>query len=251
MHISIAAETVTHFLGIPITNSLIASLLTTVVLVTIGYLASRNLKEVPRGLQNVLEYAIESLYNMIQDVTQDRKNTYAFFPVIATIFLFVIVSNWMGLLPGYASIGFYEEAIGEHGHGTLVTFLRSANSDLNTTIAIAVVSVMSTQIMGIAALGFIQYGKKFLNFSSPIAFFIGILEIVSEIAKMISFSFRLFGNIFAGEVLLTVIMTIAPFVAPLPFMAMELFVGFIQALVFAMLTLVFMNMAVMPHEGEH
>lgn len=248
MHISIAAETVTHFLGLPISNSLIASLLTTVILVTISYFATRNMKEIPKGIQNVIEFAVESLYNMIQDVTRNKKNTYAFFPVVATIFLFVLVANWTGLLPGFATIGFHEEA--EGGHEVLVSFLRSANSDLNTTLAIAIVSVMSTQIMGIAALGFFKYGKKFINLSSPIAFFIGLLEIVSEVAKMISFSFRLFGNVFAGEVLLTVIMTIAPFIAPLPFFAMELFVGAIQALVFAMLTLVFMNMAVMPHE-EH
>ena len=246
MEISIAAETVTHILGIPVTNSLLASLLTTVVLVTISYFATKNLKEVPKGIQNVIEYAIESLYNMIQDVTRDKKKTYKFFPFVATIFLFVMTSNWMGLLPGFSTIGVKEETAG--GHEIVVGFFRSANSDLNSTIALAVTAVLSIQIMGIATLGFAKYGKKFLNFSSPIAFFIGLLEIISEVAKMISFSFRLFGNIFAGEVLLTVIMTIAPFIAPLPFFALELFVGFIQALVFAMLLLVFMNTATMAHE---
>lgn len=247
MEISIAAETVTHIFGIPVTNSLMASFLTTIVLVTISYFATKNLKEVPKGIQNIIEIAIESLYNMIQDVTRDKERTYKFFPIIATIFLFVIISNWMGLLPGFATVGFYEHA--ENGE-KFVSFFRSANSDLNSTLALAIVSVVSVQVMGIAMLGFAKYGKKFINFSSPIAFFIGILDIVSETARMISFSFRLFGNIFAGEVLLTVIMTIAPFIAPLPFFAMELFVGFIQALVFAMLLLVFMNTAVMEHE-EH
>lgn len=247
MHISIAAETVTHFLGLPISNSLIASLLTTVVLVTISFFATKNLKSVPGKIQNILEIAIESLYGMVQDITRDKNKTEKFFPVVATIFLFVIASNWLGLMPGFATIGFREEL---EGHSVLVSFLRSADSDLNTTLALAITSVISTQILGIAALGFIGYTKKFLNFSSPIAFFIGILEIISETAKIISFSFRLFGNVFAGEVLLTVIMTIVPFIAPVPFFAMELFVGFIQALVFAMLTVVFMNGAVMPHE-EH
>ncbi|MDD3006411.1 MAG: F0F1 ATP synthase subunit A [Candidatus Pacebacteria bacterium] len=246
MEISIAAETVTHILGIPITNSLLASLLTTVVLVTISYFATKNLKEVPRGIQSFIEYAVESLYNMIQDVTDDKEKTYKFFPFVATIFLFIITSNWMGLLPGYGTLGIYEETA--EGEQILVSFFRSANSDLNSTIALAVVGVLSIQLMGIAVLGFAKYSKKFLNFSSPIAFFIGLLEIISEIAKMISFSFRLFGNIFAGEVLLTVIMTLAPFVAPLPFFGLELFVGFIQALVFAMLLLVFMNIATMEHE---
>lgn len=248
MEISIAAETVTHFLGIPITNSLLASMLTTVVLVAVSYITTKNLKEVPKGIQNVIEIAIESLYNMIQDVTQNKERTYKFFPIVATIFLFVIVSNWMGLLPGFATIGFHEQtAEGQK----FISFFRSANSDLNSTLALAIVSVVSIQVMGIAMLGFAKYGRKFINFSSPIAFFIGILEMVSEVARMISFSFRLFGNIFAGEVLLTVMMTIAPFVAPLPFFAMELFVGFIQALVFAMLLLVFMNTAVMEHEEKH
>lgn len=247
MHISIAAETVTHFLGLPISNSLIASFFTTIVLVVLSFLATKNLQKVPGKIQNILEIAVESLYNMVYDITRDKKNADRFFPIVATIFLFVIVSNWMGLMPGFATIGFHEEV---EGHSVLVSFLRSANSDLNTTLALAIVSVISTQILGIAALGFIGYTRKFINFSSPIAFFIGILEVISETAKIISFSFRLFGNVFAGEVLLTVIMTIAPFVAPLPFFAMELFVGFIQALVFAMLTVVFMNGAVMSH-GEH
>jgi F-type H+-transporting ATPase subunit a len=245
MEISIAAETVTHILGIPVTNSLLASVLTTIVLVTISYFTTKNLKEVPSGIQNILEYAVESLYNMVYDVTRDKERAYKFFPYIATIFLFVIVSNWMGLLPGFATVGYYEQA---EGTRTFVSFFRSANSDLNSTLALAIVSVISIQIMGISILGFIKYGKKFINLSSPIAFFIGILEMVSEVARMVSFSFRLFGNIFAGEVLLTVIMTIAPFVAPLPFFALELFVGFIQALVFAMLLLVFMNTAVMSEE---
>lgn len=249
MEISIAAETVTHILGMPVTNSLLASLLTTVILVTISYFATRSLKEIPKGIQNIIEFAVESLYNMIQDVTKDKEKTYKFFPIIATIFLFVIISNWMGLLPGFSTIGIKEET--EAGHEIVVGFFRSANSDLNTTIALAVVGVLSVQFMGIAILGFAKYAKKFIDLSSPINFFIGLLEIISEVARMISFSFRLFGNVFAGEVLLTVIMTIAPFIAPLPFFALELFVGFIQALVFAMLLLVFMNTATMGHGEEH
>lgn len=247
MHISLSAETVTHFLGLPITNTLIASWLVTVVLAIIAYLATRNLKPVPGKLQNVLEMAVESLYNMVHDITNNKKHTEMFFPVVATIFLFVILSNWMGLLPGFTTIGFHEQ---KEGHSVLVSFLRSANSDLNTTLALAIISVVATQVFGVAALGFLTYTKKFLNFSSPIALFIGLLEIISETAKVISFSFRLFGNVFAGEILLTVIMTIIPFIAPVPFFALELFVGFIQALVFAMLTVVFMNGAVTAHT-EH
>lgn len=252
MHVSIAPEIITHIFGIPITNTLIASLMTTVVLIVIVYFSTKKINEVPRGLQNLFEMIIEFLFNMIHDVTGDKKQTYQFFPLIATIFIFIIISNWLGLFPGFGSIGFYETAHSMHGgeHTVFISFLRSANSDLNTTLALAIISVFATQIFGIIALGFFKYGKKFINFSSPIAFFVGILEIIGEIAKMISFSFRLFGNVFAGEVLLVVIMTLAPFIAPLPFFGLELFVGFIQALVFAMLTLVFLKVAVTAHD-EH
>jgi len=246
MHVSIAPEIITNIFGIPISNSLIASLIATAVLIVIAYFATRKMKEIPTGIQNLFETIIEALFNMVDSVTGDRKQTYRFFPLVATIFIFIILSNWLGLLPGFGSIGFFETAH-EGESAVFVPLLRSANSDLNTTLALAIVSVTATQIFGIAILGIFKYGKKFINFSSPITFFVGILELVSEVAKMISFSFRLFGNVFAGEVLLVVIMTLVPFIAPLPFFALELFVGFVQALVFAMLTTVFLKMAVTAH----
>ncbi|MEA1936997.1 MAG: F0F1 ATP synthase subunit A [Patescibacteria group bacterium] len=234
----------------PITNSLIASLITTVVLVVIAYFATRDVKKVPKGLQNLFEVVVEALFNMVDSVTGDKKQTYKFFPLVATIFIFIIISNWLGLLPGFGSVGFFETAKeGMHGeeHSVFVPLLRSANSDLNITLALAMISVIATQVFGVAALGVFKYGKKFINFSSPIKFFVGLLELVSEIAKMVSFSFRLFGNVFAGEVLLVVIIMLAPFIVPVPFFALELFVGFIQALVFAILTLVFLKVAVTAH----
>ena len=253
MHVSITPEIIINVLGLPITNTLIASVMTTAVLITVAYFATRKIKEVPRGLQNLFEAILEALFNMVDSVTGDRKQTYQFFPIIATIFIFIIISNWMGLLPGFGSIGFYETVGGGvHGedHSVFVSFFRSANSDLNTTLALAIISVLSVQIFGIITLGLSKYSKKFINFKSPITFFVGILEIISELSKMVSFSFRLFGNVFAGEILLLVIMMLVPVIVPLPFFALELFVGFIQALVFAMLTLVFLKMGVTAHE-EH
>jgi len=246
MHVSISPEIITTVFGIPITNTLITSVLATIVLLTITYFATKKMREVPSGLQNLFEAIMEALFNMIDSVTGNRKQTYQFFPIVTTIFIFIILSNWLGLVPGIGSIGFFETA-NDGGHSSFIPLLRSTNSDLNTTLALAIVSVFATQVFGIMALGIIKYGKKFINFSSPIKFFVGILELVSEVAKMISFSFRLFGNVFAGEVLLVVIMTLVPFIAPLPFFALELFVGFVQALVFAMLTTVFLKMAVTAH----
>ncbi len=140
-------------------------------------------------------------------------------------------------------------ASSEHAGPKKVPLFRAATADLNTTIALAIISVIATQIIGVQFLGF-SYFKKYVNFSSPIMFFVGALELVLELAKIMSFAFRLFGNIFAGEVLLVVIAFLLPVVAPMPFYGLELFVGFVQALVFAMLSLVFFNMATIGHE-EH
>jgi F-type H+-transporting ATPase subunit a len=267
LHISLAAEKIGEILGFPVTNSLLMSWIALTILIIIAITVNRKLKEIPRGLQNFVEWVFEKFLNLIQGVTGNAKETYKFFPIVVTLFIFIMLSNYLGLLPGVGSIGFWEE-VESHGERVevLVPLFRAANADLNGTLAWAIISVACAQILGIAALGFFKYVGKFLpfnklfklkkgflpipSFQGVIAFFIGILELVSEIAKVISFSFRLFGNVFAGEVLLMVIGFLLAYIAPLPFYVLELFVGFIQALVFSMLTLVFLKMAVTLHE-EH
>lgn len=245
-HISLASQTIFHIGSFPITNSIIATWLAMFVLIIIG-LSLDKIREVPKGLQNIVEFALESLLNLIDSVTQDRAKTKRFFPWIVTFFLFILTANWMELIPGFSAIGLNKITNEEN---VFIPFLRSANSDLNTTLGLALISMIMIQIFGIMAIGFVKYLKKFVNFSGGINFFVGVLESISEFAKIISFSFRLFGNIFAGEVLLVVITFLIPYVVPLPFYALEIFVGFIQALVFAMLTLVFMTSATILHE-EH
>jgi F-type H+-transporting ATPase subunit a len=204
---------------------------------------------VPRGVQNVLEFVFEALLDLVESVTQDKKQARQFFPIIATIFLFVLIANWVGLLPGLGTVGLSHI---KDGHSTIIPFLRSTSADLNFTLALSLIAVFTVQFTGIATLGVIKYGKKFFvsPFHKPygIGTLVGILEFVSEIGKMISFTFRLFGNVFAGEVLLTVMLHLVPYLLPLPFMFLEIFVGFIQAIVFAMLTLVFLKMATIPAE---
>jgi F-type H+-transporting ATPase subunit a len=192
--------------------------------------------------------------------------------LVGTFFFYILLSNLMGLLPGFGSV----MVQGVHrGHITRVPLLRSANADLNTTIALALVSVVGTQYFGLSTLR-LSYVSKFFNFRRLRRFFsalvgrrprpqgmefaiefllgfvdafVGILELVSEFIKIVSFSFRLFGNIFAGEVLLIVIGFLATFVAPLVFMGLEVFVGFVQALIFSMLSLIFFSTAI-SHHGE-
>jgi F-type H+-transporting ATPase subunit a len=162
-----------------------------------------------------------------------------------TIFLSLLVMNWTGLLPGVTSIGFFE------GHGDSTHFtplLYPPAADLNIAIAYALVAMVVIEIAGILALGVRKYGGKFINFSSPLAFLVGIIELISELGRLISFSFRLFGNIFAGKTLLTVALFFVPLFLPIPILAYEVFVGFIQAGVFAFLTLIFIKLAVAePH----
>jgi F-type H+-transporting ATPase subunit a len=173
----------------------------------------------------------------MESVLGSRRHAEKYLPLVATIFLFILFSNWLGLLPGVGSFIIHED-------GGRVPLLRSPASDLNFTLALAITAVLAVNVLGVAALGAAKHGKKFFNFSNPIAFFVGILELISEFARMISFSFRLFGNVFAGEVLLVIMAFLVPYLIPLPFLFLELFVGFIQAFIFAMLTLVFTAAAV-------
>jgi len=244
---TLASETIFHIGGFEVRNTIITAVMTMTVWLIIGLLVKRKKYAlVPSGIQNFVEVIVEGLFKFFNGIVGDEEKTKKFFPVVATIFFFVIVSNWMGLLPGFGSIGLFEE---HEGHEVLVPLFRSTYADVNMTFALALVAVTSVQIFGFAMLGFKKYaGKFFVNpIKNFVGSFVGILELVSEFSKMISFSFRLFGNIFAGEVLLLVISFLVPYVIPLPFYGLELFVGFIQALVFSFLTLVFLQMATTAH----
>lgn len=245
MEISLAAEKIAHIGAFPITNSLLMTWLSCLLLVVISIVATRKMKMAPAGIQNVFETVVEFLFNTVNGVIGDEKASKKYFPLIATLFLFIITTNWLGLIPGVGTIGVHELKKGEQ---VFVPLLRSGNADLNTTLALAIITVISVQIFGIIAIGLFKYSKKYINFGNPLKLFIGILELISEISRIISFSFRLFGNVFAGEVLLTVIAVIMPYVVPLPFFGLELFVGFIQALVFSMLAIVFIKTAITAEE---
>ncbi len=249
MEISIAAEKLFSFGTFPVTNAFLVGAIVSGMLMLVTRRIVERWKEVPTGAQNVLEVIVESLLDLVQSVTHDRKQALQFFPLIATIFLFVLCSNWAGLLPGLGTVGL---AHGEAGHATIIPFLRSTSADLNFTLALSLIVVLTIQFTGIAAMGIVKYGQKFFvsPFHKPygIGTAVGILELVSEVGKTISFTFRLFGNVFAGEVLLTVMLHLVPYFLPLPFLFLEIFVGFIQAVVFAMLTLVFLKMATIPPE---
>jgi len=253
--ISMAAETLFHVGPLPVTNSLLTTWICMVLIILVSWLASRRMKLVPTGFQNLVETAIEMFYNGVARV-RAPKRAELFLPLSGTIFFFILLANWMGLLPFFSSVGLLME---HHGETEFVPLLRPANTDLNTTLALALFSVVATQVYGVVERGFLPYFNRFIRVGgivdalkgrqsrNPlmliIDLFIGFLEILDELTKLLSFSFRLFGNIFAGEVLLIVISMLLPYFAPLPFLALELFVGYIQALIFATLSLVFVRHA--------
>ncbi|MCP6720319.1 MAG: F0F1 ATP synthase subunit A [Patescibacteria group bacterium] len=243
MHISFTPEILGSIFGMPVSNSLVLSILTALILVVGGFLVVHFLQVIPKKFQNGVEILIEGILDFMTQMLGDREQARKFFPLVASIFLFIIFNNWIGVLPGTGSLGVYEI---EQGRQVFVPFFRSASSDLNMTFALALISVFAIQLYGIKKLGFFKHLSKFFVFTKgPINFFVGILELIGEFAKVLSFSFRLFGNIFAGEVLLIIMMTLVPILVPLPFILLEFFVGFIQALVFAMLTLIFLKVATM------
>lgn len=234
----------------------------TLFFVILAAVASRRTTLVPRGVHNVFEAVIVFILAEVDKVTGDRKKSKMFFPIVATLFLFILANNWLGLLPGTGTIGVYETV---HGQLELVPLLRPATSDVNLTLALATFSIVMVQLAGVWSIGFASYFSKFVNIrgifraipKGPIAigvavieFFVGLLEIVGEVARVASLSLRLFGNVFAGEILIGVMLSLVAFVLPIPFMFLELIVGAIQATVFSLLVLVFLTVATMEHGHE-
>jgi F-type H+-transporting ATPase subunit a len=263
-HPELPAEVVFHLFGFPITNSIIAAWITIIFLVGFSYAVTRRMKLIPGRLQGIFEFLLGWLYDFCCSAAGE-KNGRRFFPIVTTIFLFVIMNAWLGLLPGYGSI-IVHTAEGE------VHLLRPANTDINMPLALAVMSVVITQYFGFRTLGR-HYVAKFVNvgiffrsagqvvrgkvgaglsgmFTGVIAIFVGFLELLSEFIHVVSFTFRLFGNMTAGEILILVAVFLVPWLFALPFYGLELLIGFLQALIFGGLTLIFLTLAVASHEEE-
>lgn len=258
----LAAETMFQIGNFPVTNSYINSSLALLGFLVFAILVQKGVKKyysglkAPKGILNFTEGLLEFMLGYFDQVTGDRKKSYKFLPIVGTFFLFIVVSNWMGLMPGTGSIGIWGW---HHGSVELIPLFRPANTDLNMTLSMAVVAVMGSHFLGIAAIGFFKYANKFIKLGdlykaiisfnpvkilvAIIEFFVGLIEVFSEVAKMVSLSLRLYGNIFAGEVLLTGLASMLAIFLPLPFMGLEIIVGLVQATVFSMLTLVYLNIA--------
>ena len=277
-----------NFLGLGplyLVNTIPTLVVTIFLLVVISYFTNRSLKQsaqtdlVPRGIGNLMEAILELLYNLTEG-SAGAKWARAIFPWFATILIYVLFANLLKLIPGFESIGVLHQAHGE-GHAIqelgggwanllptkveeggyiLAPFFRGISVDLNFTAALAIVAVIAIQFIGLRAQG-LGYFSKFFNtrrmfkvpFFGAMDFLVGLLELISELSKILSFAFRLFGNMFAGIVLVAIVAGLLGKISILPAMVMmfELFVGVIQAFVFGMLTMVFMAQATQGHGEEH
>ncbi len=248
IHISLAAERLFSVAGVPITNTIVASFGIAVLLISVAAVGSRRLKLVPGRFQTAVESAFEYVFGYVEQALGSHKLAMRYFPLIATIFLFIFMANMLHFFPfvGHA-VGFEDPQT----HG-LAPLLRAPNTDLNTTLALAIIAFLVVEISGILALGILKYGQKFVNFKAgAMGFIIGLLEIIGNLARLVSLSFRLFGAIFAGEVLLLVLGVFVPYFLPVPLMAFEIFIGLLQAAIFAILTLAYIKLALEePHGSE-
>lgn len=259
LHISIKPEVIFTLFGLPVTNSLLTGWFVVIIMAIMGIYFSLNVHNKDSRVIFFMKYVLLQMYTFFKPILGHLTNT--LFPIVMSLFLFILFANWMGLLPGFGSIMInkteqhVEKSVDTHDettpakeehHEAPVPLFRGATADLNMTFALAIFVFVLVQFYGFKELG-LGYAKKFISLTNPINFFIGILELVSEFSKILSFAFRLFGNIFAGEVLLAVIAFLIPVLASFPFLLMEIFVGLIQALVFALLTAVFIQSATAKH----
>lgn len=242
--ITLAAEPLAHIGNFTITNTLTNTLLVDAILGSLAWYVHKNAALIPGKFQAAVELVMEGFHGLTESVAAER--TVKIFPYVMTFFLFILISNWSGLLPVITSMGFFE---GEGAHKEFIPLFRSASTDLNTTLALALVSLVATHSMSIRTIGLKHYLGKFFSIK-PLDLYAGLLELVSEFTKIISFSFRLFGNIFVGEMILGTLFAAFAFLVPIPVIMYELFVGVIQATIFALLTMAFMALFTTPH-GEH
>lgn len=263
--VTIYAEPIFSVGNFQITNSLITSWLALIIIFALALTIRRKMKKIPGKLQHFFEIMMDGALSLCDQVTNDRKISIKIFPLVFSLFLFILVSNWLGLIPGLGSLGF---TLHEGGEAFFVPLFRSGTADINTTLAFSLMVVLASNFFGILSIGAWKTFNKYVNLKAlgsiftkvrkdpsvlivaPITFFVGILELIGEMAKVASLSFRLFGNVFAGEVLLASMSAILAYLVPAPFLFLEVFVGLIQALIFSLLAAVYFTIAVQDHD-EH
>jgi F-type H+-transporting ATPase subunit a len=259
------AEPIYQNKSFTITNALLTSWSAVIILIIVAVILRKKLQEVPKGIQNIFEIIIEGALSLCDQVTNDRALSIRIFPIAISVFFFILVNNWLGLVP-LGGFGLLEK--GPEGLA-FIPFLRGGTADINTTLGLAIMAVVSANIFGVFSIGIWKTFNKYVNLKilgqigkkirkdptiilvAPVTFFVGLIEIIGEFAKVASLSFRLFGNVLAGEVLLASIAALVAYIAPIPFIFLEVLVGVIQALIFSILLVVYFTIGATDHDEEH
>lgn len=236
LDISLSPDILFYIRSFPVSNTFFWSVVVSLFIILVFVLVGQRMKRVPSGLQNIIEILLEGSYSFVESVIGPGKKAKRIFPLVATMFIFIVISNLAVYIPGQAAFSIDRD-------GGSLSIFRAVMSDYGLVLVMTLITVITVQIVAIAVSGPFKYIGKFFNFRSPLKFFLGIMDLIGELAKIVSLSFRLFGNIFAGEVLGMVMLFLAPFFIPLPFMFLGLLTAIVQAFVFAVLTLVFVSMA--------
>lgn len=263
-NITLFAEPIHNFSHFTVTNSLLTSWVAVLVIIVLSLFLRFKLSTIPSKLQNIFEIIVEGALGMCDQVTNDRALSVKIFPFAISVFFFIVINNWLGIMP-LGGFGIVEKS--EQGLA-FIPFLRGGTADINTTVALAFMAVLGANLFGAFSIGIWKTFNKYVNLKvlggifkkirheptiilvAPITFFVGLIEIVGEFAKVASLSFRLFGNVFAGEVLLASMAALVAYLVPIPFLFLELLVGVIQALIFSILLVVYFTIAAQDHE-EH
>jgi F-type H+-transporting ATPase subunit a len=262
--VTLFAEPIYHFKNFSVTNALFTSWIVVIIIAIIAFALRSKLREIPGKMQNIFEIITDGALGLCDQVTNDRALSLKIFPIAISVFFFILINNWLGITP-LGGFGLIET--GEHGKA-FIPFLRGGTADINMTLALAVMAVIGANVFGILSIGIWKTLNKYVNLKvlgqiftkirknpmiiviAPITFFVGLIEIIGEVAKVASLSFRLFGNVLAGEVLLASISALAPYAAPIPFLFLEILVGVIQALIFSILLVVYFTIGASDHD-EH
>jgi len=259
------AEPIAHVGSFPITNALLTSWIAVFLIIIISVALRRKMREIPKGIQNIFEVVVDGALSLCDQVTGNRKITNKVFPLAISVFFFILINNLLGIFP-FGGFGLVQTGGGE---SVFVPFIRSGTADLNTTLALSILAVIGSNIFGAIIIGLWKIFNKYVNLVSlgqiftkvkkdptilvvaPINVFVGLLELIGEIAKVASLSFRLYGNVFAGEVLLASMSALLAYILPVPFMFLEIFVGILQAFIFSVLMVVYFSIAAQDHGEKH
>ena len=268
--ITLFAEPVFHYKDFSITNALLTSWFAVAIIIIVSLILHSKLREIPGKIQNFFEIIVEGAFSLCDQVTNNRTLSIRIFPIAISVFFFILINNWLGIMP-FGGFGIIEKGLpAQTGETSLVfiPYLRSGTADINTTVALAIMAVFGANIFGIFSIGLWKTFNKYVNLKAlgeiftkvwkeptiiivaPITFFVGLIEIIGEFAKIASLSFRLFGNVFAGEVLLASMAALVAYAIPIPFIFLEILVGLIQALIFSMLLVVYFTIGASDHD-EH